>query len=103
MESIQVDTGGSNQPGSPSFSFRGFPGGSVRLFRGARVANARDNMTFRFLRALAAGLALAIALPACEGEETADEQNATAATGRFETFVGDDGQHYFQLLAKNGE
>ncbi len=60
-------------------------------------------MTLRFLRALAAGLALAITLPACEVEDAADEQNATAATGRFETFVGDDGQHYFQLLAKNGE
>ncbi|NUO54159.1 MAG: DUF1508 domain-containing protein [Polyangiaceae bacterium] len=60
-------------------------------------------MSLRFLRALAAGLALAVSLPACEVEDSADEQNATAATGRFETFVGDDGQTYFQLLAKNGE
>ena len=44
-------------------------------------------------------------LPACGGAdaETGDEQNATQTAGRFETFVGDDGQHYFQLLAGNGE
>ncbi len=61
--------------------------------------------------------ALAIALfavtPACainadstDGEdevtEAADDE-LTLTTGKFETFVGKDGQHYFHLLAGNGE
>lgn len=59
----------------------------------------------RFLRALAATFVLAACLPACDGEEgtTAEEQDATASSGRFELFVGEDGKHRFQLLAKNGE
>ena len=57
----------------------------------------------RFLRTLTAGFVLALATPACDTAEVGDEQNATATAGRFETFVGEDGQHYFQLLAKNGE
>ncbi len=32
-----------------------------------------------------------------------DEEDATASTGRFEIFVGQDGQYYFHLLAGNGE
>lgn len=57
------------------------------------------------VRRLAAALLLAIAVPACDGETgtSADEQDATAASGRFETFVGEDGRHYFHLRAKNGE
>lgn len=60
-----------------------------------------------FLRAAAfsalTGL-FACALPGCDdGVGTGDEQNATESTGRFETFKGDDGKHYFHLLAKNGE
>ncbi len=56
------------------------------------------------LRSLAAVLALAVSLPACDGgESTADEQDATAASGRFEQFVGEDGKTYFHLLASNGE
>ena len=44
------------------------------------------------------------ALPACGGgADTGDEQDQTASAGRFETFIGEDGQHYFQLLAGNGE
>lgn len=36
--------------------------------------------------------------------ETMDAESELAATsGRFETFVGKDGQHYFHLLAGNGE
>jgi uncharacterized protein YegP (UPF0339 family) len=31
------------------------------------------------------------------------EQDATQKSGRFEIFVGQDGQHYFHLLAGNGE
>lgn len=60
--------------------------------------------------------ALAIALfavtPACainadqqdgdEAVEAADDE-LTLTTGKFETFVGRDGQHYFHLLAGNGE
>lgn len=56
------------------------------------------------LRSLAAALLLAVAAPACDdGVDTGDEQNVTAATGSFETFKGEDGQTYFQLLAKNGQ
>ncbi|NUP11413.1 MAG: DUF1508 domain-containing protein [Polyangiaceae bacterium] len=60
----------------------------------------------RFARAWAAALLLSIPVVAAgcvESDETSDEQDATASTGRFETFVGEDGSHYFQLLAKNGE
>jgi hypothetical protein len=65
---------------------------------------ARIMKTFRNLASvLATGLALAFAVPACDTVEVGDEQNATANTGRFETFEGEDGQVYFQLLAKNGE
>jgi uncharacterized protein len=39
----------------------------------------------------------------CEDVDTGDEQNVTEINGRFETYKGVDGQHYFQLLAKNGE
>lgn len=56
-----------------------------------------------FLRALAATLVLSLAVPGCNSGVDGDEQNASSATGRFETFKGDDGQTYFQLLAKNGE
>jgi uncharacterized protein len=57
------------------------------------------------LRSVALALVLATALPlACSAPDTADAvADATAATGRFEIFVGEDGQHYFQLLAGNGE
>lgn len=56
------------------------------------------------LRSLAAALLLAVAVPGCDdGVDTGDEQNVTAATGSFETFKGEDGQTYFQLLAKNGQ
>ena len=56
------------------------------------------------LRSLAASLLLALCVPACDDTtETGDEQNVTASTGSFETFTGEDGQTYFQLLAKNGE
>lgn len=60
--------------------------------------------------------ALAIALfavtPACainadqqDGEETVEaaDDELTLTAGKFETFVGRDGQHYFHLLAGNGE
>ncbi len=59
--------------------------------------------------------ALAIALfavtPACainadqtDGEEVADsDDELTLTAGKFETFVGRDGQTYFHLLAGNGE
>ncbi len=60
----------------------------------------------RFFRALAAAACFAFALPACDSggdDTTGDEQNATAATGSFELFQGDDGQFRFQLLARNGE
>ncbi len=58
-------------------------------------------------------LMLALAFTACgpadamvdgEFDTTMDAQSELAATtGRFETFVGKDGQHYFHLLAGNGE
>jgi len=58
-------------------------------------------------------LMLAFALTACgpadafvddqTGETMDAESELAATTGRFETFVGKDGQHYFHLLAGNGE
>jgi hypothetical protein len=58
----------------------------------------------RLLRNVAVSFLLAVTASACVGDETTgDEQNVTASSGRFELFVGNDGQHYFQLIAKNGE
>ena len=57
----------------------------------------------RLLRSLGAALVLSFALPACSGVETGDEQDVAAANARFELFTGADSQHYFQLIAKNGE
>ena len=58
-------------------------------------------------------LALALSFTACgpadafvtdEDGSTMDAESELAATsGRFETFVGKDGQHYFHLLAGNGQ
>jgi uncharacterized protein len=59
-------------------------------------------------------LMLALTLTACgpseayvdgqDFEETLDAESELAATsGKFETFEGKDGQHYFHLLAGNGE
>jgi uncharacterized protein len=59
-------------------------------------------------------LSLALTLTACgpadafiDGQDevvTMDAESELAATtGKFETFVGKDGQHYFHLLAGNGE
>lgn len=63
-------------------------------------------MSYCALHLVALSMALAL-LPACatdeSGEGTGDEQFATASSGSFQLFVGEDGQHYFQLLAKNGE
>lgn len=59
--------------------------------------------------------AVAFALTACgpadltldtDGDELLDGASAdlsASSAGRFESFVGRDGQHYFQLLAANGE
>jgi len=56
------------------------------------------------LCSLAAVLLLAASVPGCDdGVDTGDEQNVTASSGSFETFKGEDGQRYFQLLAKNGQ
>lgn len=59
------------------------------------------------LRSLAAALLVAVVAPACtDGDgsvDTGDEQDVSATTGHFETFKGEDGQYYFQLLAANGE
>lgn len=60
----------------------------------------------RILRSLALALLVCGSLPACvEGapETAQNEEDVTASTARFELFVGEDGQHYFQLVAKNGE
>lgn len=57
----------------------------------------------RLLRSLAVALFLTAALPSCTDGAATDTQDQTESSGRFELFVGDDGQHYFQLLAKNGE
>jgi uncharacterized protein YegP (UPF0339 family) len=59
-------------------------------------------------------LSLTLLLTACgpadayvDGEDTLDTMDAeselAATSGKFETFVGKDGQHYFHLLAGNGE
>src|SRR5262245_43289446 len=58
------------------------------------------------LRTASLAFALALgALPGCgsASEGAGDVQNATEKGGRFELFVGQDAQHYFQLLAENGE
>ena len=58
------------------------------------------------LRALALGLVVSAVVPTvgCGGTdaETGEEQDQTASAGKFETFVGRDGLHYFQLVAGNG-
>lgn len=57
-------------------------------------------------RSLAAALLLSLAAaPGCivDTSETGDEQDVTASAGHFETFKGDDGLYYFQLVASNGE
>ena len=58
-------------------------------------------------------LSLALTITACgpqdayidgeDGETNLTESELGASTGKFETFVGKDGQHYFHLLAGNGE
>jgi len=58
-------------------------------------------------------LLLAPLFPACAAQhdggntdeyaDTADAENALTRPGKFETFVGKDGQFYFHLLAGNGE
>lgn len=60
---------------------------------------------FLAARALAPAAFVSLAAPACVVEATAssDSQDVTSGTGRFETYKGDDGLHYFQLLAANGE
>jgi uncharacterized protein YegP (UPF0339 family) len=68
-----------------------------------------SNLSLRF--ALALSLLVGSALPACamqnqhdgESESTTAEDELTLTTGKFETFTGKDGQHYFHLLAGNGE
>jgi len=57
----------------------------------------------RLIRILWLVLAV-VAFAGCSSESSGvDEQNVTEAPGVFETFVGQDGQHYFHLLAANGE
>lgn len=66
----------------------------------------------RTLRALVV-LSSVLALTACgvgvgetvdeSGLEMVTADESALTTGRFETFVGQDGQHYFHLLAGNGE
>lgn len=61
----------------------------------------------RWLAIVALGIST-LGLAACGGgadeqPTVGDEQDVTAKNGRFETFVGEDGQHYFQLVAGNGE
>ena len=57
----------------------------------------------------ALALALFVVTPACaidaqeESQEEAADDELTLTSGKFETFVGRDGQHYFHLLAGNGE
>jgi uncharacterized protein YegP (UPF0339 family) len=57
----------------------------------------------RLIRVLWLVLAI-LAIVGCSGETGVDEQNVVAENpGVFETFVGQDGQHYWHLLAANGE
>jgi uncharacterized protein YegP (UPF0339 family) len=58
----------------------------------------------------ALALALFAVTPACaidadgsDSQEEAADDELTLTSGKFETFVGADGQHYFHLLAGNGE
>lgn len=44
-----------------------------------------------------------LTLGGCSGETGTNEQNVAESPGVFETFVGQDGQHYWHLLAANGE
>lgn len=65
-------------------------------------------MNRKFFSTLFAVVALSSTpvLVGCESEEptTGEEQNATATrNARIEMFVGMDGQHYFNVLAGNGE
>jgi uncharacterized protein YegP (UPF0339 family) len=63
-------------------------------------------MIRRFAFAVLAVSLSSAALVGCDGgeEPTSEEQDATSAkAGKFETFKGIDGQHYFHLLASNGE
>jgi uncharacterized protein YegP (UPF0339 family) len=65
-------------------------------------------MNRKFFSTLFAIVALASTpvLVGCEAEDAvqADEQNATATrNAKIETFVGMDGQHYFNVIAGNGE
>ncbi|MEO7093779.1 MAG: hypothetical protein ABI175_11050, partial [Polyangiales bacterium] len=61
--------------------------------------------------ALALSLLVGSALPACamqpqqddDAESTTADDELVLTTGTFETFTGADGQHYFHLLAGNGE
>ncbi len=72
---------------------------------GPVVAGARAMKTARALRSVVLTLALAstpAAMLACD-EGTSAEQEQAASSARFETFVGEDGQTYFQLLAGNGQ
>ncbi|RLB61510.1 MAG: hypothetical protein DRI90_11195, partial [Deltaproteobacteria bacterium] len=59
------------------------------------------------LRNIAFTLALGTVLPGiavgCGDGSDAAVQDVTQAEGRFELFKGEDGQHYFQLIAANGE
>ncbi len=59
--------------------------------------------------ALVLALVVAPVLPACavdgtQGDSAAHtEEDVSLKVGKFETFVGQDGQHYFHFLAANGE
>ncbi len=59
------------------------------------------------LRKLAFALVLGSALPAfavgCSDGSDEAVQDVTQSSGRFELFKGEDGEHYFQLIAANGE
>ena len=59
----------------------------------------------RLARSLALATLLLGSLPACMDNTSPSNQtqDVTQSTGRFELFVGEDGQRYFQLLAKNGQ
>ncbi len=66
--------------------------------------------TFRPVALFAAVLALSacgigesVSVEELGGDEAADFESALTTKGRFETFVGRDGKHYFHLLAGNGE